>query len=594
MATPTPDQLGIFYTSKDLATSETDLPNRIVGSGSTVFTINVPALTQANDYWNGAVGVFVGTSTTAALRGFFFHVRRWDSATKTLTLAQPLPAIPSAGDTFKLIASGQTASNVEVYTMKVGGKQPEIETVTGTQVTGVTIKKASALLGEGTLTLSYIVSPARAISIRMGSGNNGPEVALTANATNLPVYNSDLSGFLLVDVTYSSLSTAARTDTFTISAPKGNFIPCFEGYETNDGVGRTRYHLVVAKNKSVSPLDAMTAFSIWTGKPVGTQANMSGAHSFSTDTPGSFNVGSAANWPTRGFWVRNRTCNAGAGDLRYIDYRSGNTCYVKPVTWGYLQFRNGTVELRNGTAITGGTSNANAIVDQVVLTGGSWSAGTATGTLTLKKFTGTFSNSEQIRIDGNQVALAAAVSTRGFRGFTAVTWANNDRVEPASDIDIGINLPSGGFYRSPENVNIMPEGVTCGHYSAQDEALILESVMPGNSGDYEDCEFGLWFAEMPPVVTLREPDQRITYTTFDVDYSVRITQAYPLWCVVMAVKGNMRGPASEIYLEWSNALPRRSDDQMAFDVFIDEKLHQLKYTSRQVEDVDWDTAKGYW
>ena len=97
-----------------------------------------------------------------------------------------------------------------------------------------------------------------------------------------------------------------------------------------------------------------------------------------------------------------------------------------------------------------------------------------------------------------------------------------------------------------------------------------------NSGDYEDCEFGLWFADTPPVVTSHEPDQRVTYTAFDVDYSVRITQATPLWCVVMAVKGNMRGAATEVYLEWSHDSPRRPDDQMAFDVYIDEKLQQLK------------------
>jgi len=488
MATPTPDQLGIFYTSKDLTTSGAEIPNRVVGSGSTVFTINVPALTQASDYWNGAVGVFVGTSTTAALRGFFFHVRRWDSATKTLTLAQPLPAIPSAGDNFKLIASGQMASGNEVYTMKVGGKQPEVETVTGTLVTGVTIKKASALLGEGTLTLSYIVSPARAISIRMGTGNNGPEVALTANATNVPVYNSDLSGFLLVDVVFSSLPTVARTDTFTISAPKGNFIPSFEGYETNDGVGRTRYHLVAAKNKSVSPLDAMSAFSIWTGKPAGIQTTMSGAHSFSTDTPGLFNVVNAATWPTRGFWVRNRTCNAGAGDLRYIDYRSGNTLYVKPVAWGYLRFQNGTSELKTGMAISGGTYNATAIIDQVALTGGTWSAGTATGTLILKKFLGSFYSNEAIRIDSTQVAQAAAGSSRGFRGYTAVSWYNNDRIEPTCDIDIGVNLPASGLYKNPENENIAPDSVTFGLYQDQTEALILESLMAGNS-------IGIWTRE---------------------------------------------------------------------------------------------------
>jgi len=115
-----------------------------------------------------------------------------------------------------------------------------------------------------------------------------------------------------------------------------------------------------------------------------------------------------------------------------------------------------------------------------------------------------------------------------------------------------------------------------------------------NSGDYEDCEFGLWFAEIPPVVTFREPDQTVAYTTSDVDYSVHITQTTPLWCVVMPVKDNMRGPATEIYLEWSNALPRRPDDQIAFDVFIDENLQQLKNDSRQVEDMDWDTTNGYW
>ena len=115
-----------------------------------------------------------------------------------------------------------------------------------------------------------------------------------------------------------------------------------------------------------------------------------------------------------------------------------------------------------------------------------------------------------------------------------------------------------------------------------------------NSGDYEDCEFGLWFAEMPPVVTLREPDQTVAYTASDVDYSVRITQTMPLWCVVMAVKGNMRGPACEIYLDWNNDSPRRPDDQMAFDVFIDEKLQQLNNASGQVEGVEWDSGRGYW
>jgi hypothetical protein len=33
---------------------------------------------------------------------------------------------------------------------------------------------------------------------------------------------------------------------------------------------------------------------------------------------------------------------------------------------------------------------------------------------------------------------------------------------------------------------------------------------------------------------------------------------------------------------------------MAFDVYLDEKLQQLKNASGQVENTEWETAKGYW
>jgi len=192
----------------------------------------------------------------------------------------------------------------------------------------------------------------------------------------------------------------------------------------------------------------------------------------------------------------------------------------------------------------------------------------------------------------------------GFIAFDATERAINDVDLPDGDYEITL-LYSSLFWNDARDRVVRNVSIR----SNEDPVLGLPPVLnlmsevsdgittiswSSNSGDYENCEFGLWFAETPPVVTFREPDQRMAYTAFDVDYSVRITQAYPLWCVVMAVKGNMRGPANEIYLEWSSASPRRPDDQMAFDVFIDEKLHQLKYASRQIEDVNWDTTKGYW
>jgi len=113
---------------------------------------------------------------------------------------------------------------------------------------------------------------------------------------------------------------------------------------------------------------------------------------------------------------------------------------------------------------------------------------------------------------------------------------------------------------------------------------------------FDDCTFGLWFAESPPVVVMREPDQIVAYMASELEYRVNTTQTQPMWCVVMATKGNMRGPASEIFLPWSNDRPHRPDDQMAFDVFLDEKLQQLKNATGKsgVEENKWDTSKDYW
>jgi hypothetical protein len=313
---PTPDLLGLYYPSKELATPGDALPDRTVGTGSTQLSIVTTSLTQATDFWNGAVGFF-GGSSTAALRGITFHVRKWDKESNRLQIASPLPVSPVAGDVFKLFVGGKTASSQDVLSMKVSGRQPEADGVAGTNVTGVTIRKASAMLGEGTLSM-YFNGATKALSIRMGTtGDYGPETILTANVTALPIYNRDLAGFILVDVVFASLRpSSAYTDTFTLTTPKGNLIPNMEGYETNDGFGRTRYHLVVAKNKATASLDAMNCFSIWTGKSAGTSTTQtSGTMSPSYAAPQTITVSNASTWPTRGFWVYNKTKR----DFRYVD-----------------------------------------------------------------------------------------------------------------------------------------------------------------------------------------------------------------------------------------------------------------------------------
>jgi hypothetical protein len=423
------------------------------------------------------------------LRGVTFHVRKWDKENNRLQITSPLPIIPVAGDIFKLFVGGKTASSQEVLAMKVSGKQPEIDTVTGPNVTGVTIKKASAMLGEGTLTLTYNAST-KALTIRMGASGDGPETFLTADIQNIAVYNRDLAGFILVDVVLASLRPSSTySDTFTLTIPKGNLIPNFEGFETNDGFGRTRYHLVVAKNKATASLDAMNCFSIWTGKSAGTATTLPTYSNYSPTytAPQTISVLNATNWPTRGFWIRNKTRN----DLRYVDFRSGNSLYMKVIDWGILHFKTGRIEITPGMKLgDSATPSTTAIVDQVILSSGSWAGGDAAGVLHLKKYTSSnyFTTTGNIYLGSQIAATGNGTSTRGFRGLQAQTWSASDVIEPTSDIDIGINLPVGGYFRDPANENTTPEGITFGLYSAQDECVIVESLLGGDS-------VGIWIRQ---------------------------------------------------------------------------------------------------
>ena len=214
---PTPDYLGLFYPSKELATPNANLPDRVVGPGSSMLNIVTTSLTEATDFWNGAVGFFCGQST-ASLRGLPFHVRKWNKDTNTLQITSPLPVVPVAGDMFKIFVGGKTASSQEVLAMKVSGKQPEVDPVTGPNVTGITIKKASAMLGEGTLTVNYTFS-GRLLKIRMDSGDYGPDTILTGDVQNLAVYNKDLAGYILIDVNFVTLRpSSSYSDTYTIAS----------------------------------------------------------------------------------------------------------------------------------------------------------------------------------------------------------------------------------------------------------------------------------------------------------------------------------------------------------------------------------------
>ena len=488
MATPSPEKIGIYYASKYLGTGGS-VTERTISVPTNAMQFTVTNIAEPTGAWDGALGYFTET-TTVALRGVTFHVRRWDKSTNTLTLSAPLPVVPVVGEKFVLYAGGKEAANKEVLCMKAAGKQPEVEAVRGTNVTGVTIKKISPILGEGTLTLNYLTST-KELQIRMGtSGDYGPTVAFTQDRQNIVLFARDLVGYIVVDVVFSQLSTANRTDTFTLTAPKGNMIPNYEGYETADGVGRTRYHLFVAKNNSNDPEEAISGMMLWTGRPAGAETTLSSSYCVPTTAPSSMNVANATNWPTRGFWVKNKTIAAPKVDLRYVDYRSGNTLYVKPVIWGRINFRDGNSDLKPNTPITDSYSTSNsAVIDQVVVTSGSLAEGTAAGTLFLKKYVGNMYSGYEIRVNGVKCAMSNSAFTRGYRDCSAVQWNSGNLVEPASDIDIGLEYPDeNGLFSDPDTENIAPDGVNFECIDDMSRNLFAGPVFSGAS-------LGIWLRQ---------------------------------------------------------------------------------------------------
>jgi hypothetical protein len=473
MPTPTADKLRVFFPSKYLAADGGALPQRTADAGGTLSTIVDAALTEADDYWNGAVGWFDGNTPTVALQGQFFHVKDFDAATDTIILSKDLPAAPAAGDTFRLVLGGNWRSSVEAFGMLVGGVLPELKTVSGVNITGLTIKKASAFLGAGTLAVFYKRTQ-QMLFIKMGTQAFGVGLDVSTSVTNGIVFAADGQAWLQVDVNAALLPTVDKTDTWTLAFPERTLTPDYEGYETkNDIGGKTRYRLEAVKNTDLA--DAMVDLSVFTGKPAGNVTALATGQSLGL-VAGSFDVTDATGWPTKGFWIRNKTVNGGVGDCRYVNYRSGNTLYCFGVDWATLAFGTGTSEIRQGDVLTGATSGATAVVDQVFLTSGSWAGGDAAGTLLLKKVVGTFTNTEFLRVLGVNMAPATANSVLGLRGYTAVAWAAGNQVEPMPDVDVGANKPANNQYENPASETVAPANVVFKDAFSSTTALVLGNL----------------------------------------------------------------------------------------------------------------------
>ncbi len=472
MATPTADKLRVYFPSKHLAADGDPLP-AFTADGGTLTTIVDAALSQGDDYWNGALGWFAGDTVTPELRGAFFHVR--SSVTGTLTLSRDLPAVPQAGDSFKLALGGNYRSTQETFGLLVGGVLPELQPVAGVNITGVTIRKASALLGEGTLTMQYTRSQ-QLLRIQMNGATLGIGLDVSASVTGETIFASDGQAYIVVDVNAAALPTVDRTDTWTLQIPERTLTPDYEGYETRSDVGgKTRYRLEAIRNDD--PEDAMVDLTVFVAKPTGNASTIASGGIALADA--SFDVADASTWPTRGFWIKNTTVNGGAGDCRYVNYRSGNTLYCLGVTWARLNFDAGSQAIQPGDAITDAVSGATAIVDQVAVTSGSWGTSDAAGTLLLKQVAGSFGDNHALQVGGITHATANGNAVLGLRDYSAVTWATGQTLEPMADVDIGANKPANEQYANPASEAIAPEGVTFTDASGGGNIIALGNLDAG-------------------------------------------------------------------------------------------------------------------
>jgi len=325
MATPTSDALKFYFASKYLASDGGTVTQQTADAGCTIRTIVDSALTEADDYWNGAVGWFDAATTTAALQGIFFHVRDFDAATDTLTLAKALPAAPAAGDTYRLILGGNYRGDIECYGQTLDGDQPELVTVSGTNITGLTITYASAALLSGTLSVSYN-DTAETMEIKMDSESYGVPIDVSGDVLGGVIYDELEEGFIIVNVTNASLPASNQVDTFTVAYPDEKFVPDYQAYETT--ADKTRYRLLVVRNEDGT--DSMTDLTVWCAKPDGDNTTVATGETIGI-AASSGDLTDASTHPSGSYWLYNSTLD----DLRYVKTRVGNTIYWADATGGH-------------------------------------------------------------------------------------------------------------------------------------------------------------------------------------------------------------------------------------------------------------------
>lgn len=437
------DELKIYYPSKKLVADGGALTEYVADGGS-LDTIVDAALTEANDFWNGGIVIFSGDTPTVALRGVTAHIRDFDAASDTVTIAKNLPAVVATGDKYKLIVGGNYRSTTQVLGLLAGGVFPELANIALTNITGVTLKFMSAgLRSLADVDINWVDTP-NELNLEGGT----PHVVV-GDATDVVLVDPSGEGFCIIDIVQASLPVGDQTDNFTLSRQDQTFIPDIEGYESRNALkGKTRYRLAVVKNESIAVMNSLEAAA----EPEADTATTVATNSVTTASE--FDVADGSAFPSGGFWL----FNSAIGDFRYVISRSGDTMKVaSSIDWTKINVdANNTVEPLPGEVLD--APGGSGIIDSIRLISGTWAGGDANADIYLKGVTGVFLGTDQLKIGVTNIAIQSGAETKGLRDATAVTWVFGQAVKLATPIDIASESPTVNQFSNPSEETLYPSG----------------------------------------------------------------------------------------------------------------------------------------
>jgi hypothetical protein len=323
------------YLHRKLAASG-DNPTQYAASAGTKRTAVSAALTEANDYWNGAI-VRWDDGPNA---GLYSRVVDFDAASDTVTLANDLPSAVANGHHFTLFHCGKHIS---------GQRIPGMVAAAPVNITGFSIVYAAMINGAGTGQLTYVYDggdhptlawtpPGESIgaTVIIGGTAEGDLVTLYGGGSS----ETQRSKYLVLQRTASVLPVTDQVDDVGLQYPTGTFLGVFTGLETE--AGTTTYRPIGIHNAGEGVLGAVAAYcpSPW---PTAASTTIAAGGSIGTGAD-VLDATSLANWGTSG-WVYNATKD----DVRYFFERSGNTCRVLNPAGGMRGFN--AVAWEEGDAI---------------------------------------------------------------------------------------------------------------------------------------------------------------------------------------------------------------------------------------------------